>query len=49
MSKGIHTHRRCVDCGIFVKSVRCNRDHSYDDPTDGLLCDGCYESWIKNE
>ena len=37
----IHTHRRCVDCGRFVKSVRCGRDHRYDNWL-GLLCDPCY-------
>lgn len=45
----IHYHRRCVDCGIFVKSVACDRDHTNDLPTDGLLCDKCYEIEIKKD
>ncbi len=36
----IHSHRHCIDCGRFIKTVRCGRDHTI---IKGYLCDACYD------
>lgn len=38
----IHSHRHCVDCGRFIKTVRCGWDHDNSN-IKGYLCDPCFE------